>query len=88
MIVTGRYRGVGGIQATGAYGFHRFCESHAVFLYVIFEALDAEETGESLIEVVDLRGQAHRFNGPDTTDAEQDFLLQAVFVVAAVEHVG
>ena len=57
------------------------------------DPLDAEEAGVALVGVEHLgRGRAGRgavgADGPDAADAEQQFLLEAVFLAAAVEPVG
>ncbi len=84
----GGHRRVGGEDAGGARGFQGLGEAQPLVEDGPPDALQAEEPGVALVGVEDLRRLAHRLQGPDPSDAEQDLLAQAVLGVAAVEPVG
>ena len=57
-------------------------------VHQVADALDADERGMSLVAVEHVVLDAQCAQCADTADPEQDFLLEAVLPVAAVEVVG
>ncbi len=86
VVVTRRHRRMRGIKRGGADGLHGLGKTHAGG-HEILQTFDAEERGVPLVEVPQIGFQAHCLDSLHAADAEQDFLLEAVLVVAAVELV-
>ena len=89
----GRDRGVGREHRSGADGLHGLVEAEPLLLDQLADAFDPEETGVAFIGVEDRRRRcsgdlAVGPDGPHAADPEQQLLLQAVILAAAVEPVG
>ena len=57
-------------------------------VYQVADTLDADEGGVTLVAVVNIVLDAHLAQGTDTTDTEQQLLLQTVLPVTTIEVVG
>ena len=87
VVVAGRHGSVDGIERRGAHQLHGLVEGEAV-LDVVAQALEVAQGGVALVAVVDVLLDAEFLEHEGAADAEQDLLLQAVLVVAAVKVVG
>src|SRR5699024_8103777 len=76
-----------GEERRGAHYFQRFAERQAVPFYQLVDAFDADEGRMPFVAVVYVGTDAQPVERPDAAHAEQDFLPEAVFEVAAVEIV-
>ena len=90
---TGGHRGVGGEHGAGPHDRQRGVEVQSRVGDQLTDAFGAEEPGVPLVHVEHLgRGQpldgGESANRPHPADAGQDLLLDAVFLVAAVQPVG
>ncbi len=83
-VVTGRHRRVRGEDRALAHHRERLVERHAR-LDVLADALQHDEGGVAFVEMPDRRLDAHGPQHPHAADAEDHFLLDARFAVAAVE---
>ena len=87
-VVACRNGGMGGEETAGANQFHCLFVHQTAFLHVFTQPFQADECGVAFVAVVDGRTYAHNPQCPDTANAQQDFLLETVFPVAAVELIG
>ena len=87
-VVTCGYGGVGREQRRRTYNLHSLAERELTTAYHIADTLDADECSVTLVAVVNLLLDAHLAQSTDTTDTEQDLLLQTVLPIATIEVVG
>ena len=87
-VVAGGHRRVGGEDVAGAGGGAGRVQVEAVVVHQAPDLLDGQEGRVSLVEVADVRRDAHRREGPQAAHAEQDLLAYAGVLVAAVEVAG
>ena len=87
-IVTGGNRCMGGEQRTGLHHFQGLAEVQVVFLDVLTQTLQADESGMAFVAVVHLGIQTQLAEGADTAHTQQEFLLETVLPVAAIEVIG
>ncbi len=88
VVVAGGYRGVHGVERRCAYKLESHVEAEAVFLHVVYEALQVEKRCMAFVGVVELAVDAEFLEHQHAADTEKVFLLDAVFPVAAIELVG
>ncbi len=86
-VVSGGNRRVRREHRRFAYFVQRGVERLAVFAQVA-NALQHDEAGVAFVEMKHCRLGAERFEGADTADSENDFLLDAGFRVATVQACG
>ena len=79
---------VAGVESACAYHFLRLVEGQALALHEVHHALQAHEGSVSLVAVVNIFLDTQFVQGEHTSDTEQNFLLDTVLPVAAVELVG
>src|SRR5690606_36219299 len=84
----GRYGREGGENVARGRQLPRFVEGHVVLFDGRADALQRTEGRVAFVHVVDVGMDAHRFQGADTADAQDDLLLDARLHVAAVELAG
>ena len=87
-IVTCGYGGVSRKQRRRTYNLHSLAERELLAAYHIADALDADECSVTLVAVINLLLDAQLAQCADTTDTEQDLLLQTVLPVATIEVVS
>ncbi len=85
--MAGRYRSVYGVERRGTNQFECLVECKAA-LYVIDETLEVAQCSMALVAVVDIFLYTKFLQRENTADTEQYLLLQAVFVVSAIERMG
>ena len=86
--ISGRNGRVRGENIPGDAGFERFVELQSLFFDQNAHALQRGERRVAFVHVDDFGLASQRAQRPHATDAEQNFLLEAVFVVATVKLVG
>ena len=77
-----------GVKTAGTHQFHSLVEREMLLLDVVAQTLQVSQCGMALVAVVDVFLDAKLLQGQYATDTEQDFLLQTVLPVAAIEAVG
>ena len=87
VIVAGRNGCVNGVQRGCTNKFHSLVESETL-TDVVHEALDVAQGGVAFVAMVNVLLDAELLQQQHTADTEQDFLLQTVLPVAAVEGVS
>jgi len=75
-------------ERRGADHLQRLREGELLVVHQVADALDADERGMSFVAMEHIVLDAQCAQCADTADTEQDFLLEAVLPVAAVEVVG
>ena len=80
--------GVGGENVVGARGVQGFVESQTLFGHQDADALDGQERRVAFVHVIDGGVESQGFERAQAADAEDDFLANALEIVAAVELVG
>ena len=83
-VVSGRNRGVRREDRCLSYALQRLVEAVAVGDQLV-NALQHDERGVSLIQMPDVGGDAKSAQRTHAAYAENDFLLEARFAIAAVE---
>jgi len=84
-IGAGRDGGVRGEDRAGADQFHRLAEGELALVHHQADPLEGEEGAVPFVHVVDAGAQVQRDQRPHAADAEQQFLLDAQLLVAAVQ---
>ena len=87
IVVAGGHGGVDSVERRSTDELEGFTEVESA-LDVVYESLHVAEGGMTFVAVIDVFFDAEFLQGEHTTDAEQVFLLDAVFPVAAIEGVG
>ena len=86
-IVTGGDGRVGCEDGGAPHGRQRLIEAHALG-DVLVDALQDHECGVPFVQMPDSRRDSQRAQRPNAADAEDDFLLQARFAIAAIQARG
>ena len=81
------YWSVNGIKTACAYQLKSLVESKA-FLNIITQTLQVAESCVTLVTMIDILLDAELLQQQHTTDTKQDFLLQTVLPVTAIEGMG
>ena len=87
-IVSRRYRGVSCKERRRAYNLQRLRERELLARHEVTNTLYTDKCSVALVAVVNLLLDTHLCEGADTTDAEQDLLLQTVLPIATIEVVS
>ena len=87
-VMSRRHRCMGGEEGGSPDHLEGLPEVEAVILYVFTESLESGECGVALIAVIYLRIESESPEGAHTAHAEEQFLLEPVLPVSAVELVG
>ena len=87
-IVACGYGGVSRKQRRRTNNLHSLAERELLATYHIADALDADKCGMALVAVINLLRDAQLTQCTDTTDTEQDLLLEAVLPITTIEVVG
>ena len=87
VIVTGRNRSMYRIQRRGTNQFDSLIVGKA-FGHVVADTLYVDEGCMTFVAMIDILLDTQFLQHQDTTDTQQNFLLQTVFPIAAVEDVG
>ena len=87
VVVASGHGCVDGVESAGTYELHGLVEGQMVFLDVVAKALEVAKSGMAFVAMVDIFADAQLLERENAANAEQDFLLQAVLPVAAVERV-
>ena len=87
-VVPGGHGGMRREERRGADHLQRLREGELLVVHQVADALDADERGMSFVAMEHIVLDAQCAQCADTADTEQDFLLEAVLPVAAVEVVG
>ena len=80
--------GVGGENVVGARGVEGFVETQTLVRHQNANAFDGQERRVAFVHVIDGGVESQGFEGAQAADAEDDFLANALVIVAAVELVG
>ena len=84
----GRYRGVGGEHAAGTHSGGGLVEGETGIRDGPPDALEGQESGVALVDVEHLGMDAQGVECPHPTDAQKDFLADALELATAVEAIG
>ena len=76
------------VDRRGTYQLQSFFEGKAFALYVVDQALSVHEGSVPFVHMVDILRDAELLQQEDTTDTEQEFLLQTILPVTSIELVG
>ena len=79
---------VRGEDVAGPRGLDGLVEGHVRRAAELADAFQGHERGVSLVHVADRRLDAHRHQGLEAADAQQDLLADPQLAVAAVETAG
>ena len=85
VVVTSWHWSVNSIERRSANQLESLVEVQAILLDVIAETLQVAECSMTLIAVINLLLDAEFLQSQDTTDTQQDFLLQAILPVTTIE---
>ena len=84
IVVAGRNGSVNGIERRSAYQLHSLIECQPL-VYVVTETLQVAECSMTLIAVINLFLDAQLLQGEDTTDTQQNLLLETVLPITTIE---
>ena len=87
VVVASRNRGVDSVKTRSTHQLQCLVEIQAL-INIVTQTLQVAECGVALVTMVDVLLDAELLQEQHTADTEQDFLLQAVFPVTAVEAVS
>ena len=79
---------MGGEQGRSPDHLYGLSEIEIVFLDIFTEPFKAGESGMALVAVIYLRVDAKDPQSPDSTDAQQQLLLETVLPIATVKMIG
>ncbi len=88
VVVACGHGSVDGVERRCADEFECDIEVKTFLLYVVYQSLEVEQSGMSFVAVVELAVDAELLQHQDTANAEEVFLLDAVFPVASIELMG
>ena len=87
-VVTCRDRSMSGEQSRCPHELKCLAHLVVLLLHILTESFETCESGVSLVIMIHRRVQSQRTKRPHATDTQQNLLLQAVFVITAIELVG
>ena len=88
VVMTGRDRGVNGVQRRSAYKFEGHIEIKTVLLNIVYQTLQVQQCSMSFVAVVQLAVDSKFLKHQYTADTEEIFLLDTVFPITAIELVS
>ena len=88
VVVTSWHWSVNSIERRSANQLESLVEVQAILLNVIAETLQVAESSMTLVTVINIFLDTKFLQCQDTTDTQQDFLLQAILPVTTIERVS
>ena len=86
--MAGGHGSVHSVERSGANHFEGYIEVEVLFLHIVHQTLEVEQSGVAFVAVIELGLDAEFFEHQHAADTEHIFLLDAVFPVATIKLVS